>query len=584
MNKIATSVEKSEVIEDPIIAAQRYFNIYRQLHIFEEEKQQAFIKELLELPTIIKQSLAAIPGGVLLLEYINELAQEKGMSVEAVENCAPNSFATPDSNVVTCSANTSNASTQTLVADKGFAQTMAKAIKEAQLEMAKMLSHTKQEVIIKYPENPEDINVMQPNINLKEIMQEQLEVLQQVTKKQIEDLGLVISSSLEKSQEISSKILKETILEMSRAYPEKAPNIANNNNPQQDVSQNFEIIAPKKKKNKNKNKNKEKNADQSIIIDIAQNVEHKKTIESSEPAAEFLDFSSEVSDDIVAEISNEDIINNLDIFNDEIKESENDFDNSDLENSNSENLLAEPDFAQEDVYKRVGTAELSKLESLEEEDIPFLANTPPSLDDDLFDDEPYGVDNKVYEEAIFEEDAPSSIEQDEDDIEKEDTPHISFGEEEDGGDAVEDIINIFDDNSTLDESNEEEANAESVDAIDGPEPIYAEEKKTETIDDGYEWEYVEEDNEDFVAKENAQNPEEKSPESSENEDYEWEYVEEDDAEIEAKEGSEKAEDEDYEWEYVEEEETDGLDDGYEWEYVEEDAPLAKDDNNSWFIF
>ena len=45
--------------EDPVIIAQRFLNIFRQLHIFSAEKKDAFNKMLLELPPYIRGLLCS---------------------------------------------------------------------------------------------------------------------------------------------------------------------------------------------------------------------------------------------------------------------------------------------------------------------------------------------------------------------------------------------------------------------------------------------------------------------------------------------------------------------------------------------
>lgn len=68
--------------EDPRVAAQRLLNIFRQLHIFSAHKRQEFNGYLLKQPMPVKKALAALPGGSLVLEYINELEEEAGVQTD----------------------------------------------------------------------------------------------------------------------------------------------------------------------------------------------------------------------------------------------------------------------------------------------------------------------------------------------------------------------------------------------------------------------------------------------------------------------------------------------------------------------
>ena len=65
--------------EEPILVAQRFLNIYRQMHIFNKERQNQFDDMLLELSPDVRILLSTLPGGSLLLEHIEELEQKRGL-------------------------------------------------------------------------------------------------------------------------------------------------------------------------------------------------------------------------------------------------------------------------------------------------------------------------------------------------------------------------------------------------------------------------------------------------------------------------------------------------------------------------
>ena len=66
--------------EDPIIIAQRFLNIFRQLHIFSTERKEAFNKMILEQPPEIRGMFGSLPGGSVLQEYVDELEQSAGVA------------------------------------------------------------------------------------------------------------------------------------------------------------------------------------------------------------------------------------------------------------------------------------------------------------------------------------------------------------------------------------------------------------------------------------------------------------------------------------------------------------------------
>ena len=69
---------KKDGEEDPRVIAQRLLNIFRQLHIFTQKKRDEFNQHIKEQPYAVKKALASLPGGGVLLEYLNELEIESG--------------------------------------------------------------------------------------------------------------------------------------------------------------------------------------------------------------------------------------------------------------------------------------------------------------------------------------------------------------------------------------------------------------------------------------------------------------------------------------------------------------------------
>ena len=64
--------------EDPVTVAQRYLNVYRQMHIFTEEKKDEFDKSLLSLSPIIITVISSLPGGLTFQDYIDEVLSKAG--------------------------------------------------------------------------------------------------------------------------------------------------------------------------------------------------------------------------------------------------------------------------------------------------------------------------------------------------------------------------------------------------------------------------------------------------------------------------------------------------------------------------
>ncbi len=65
--------------EDPVVVAQRFLNIYRQMHILSPERKESFNKMLLELSPDIRGIFSSLPGGAMLQDYADELAEKSGV-------------------------------------------------------------------------------------------------------------------------------------------------------------------------------------------------------------------------------------------------------------------------------------------------------------------------------------------------------------------------------------------------------------------------------------------------------------------------------------------------------------------------
>lgn len=66
--------------EAPILVAQRYLNIFRQVHIFNKAKRDEFDDELLALPQNITDFFKRMPGGRLLVEHIEQVKTDRGIA------------------------------------------------------------------------------------------------------------------------------------------------------------------------------------------------------------------------------------------------------------------------------------------------------------------------------------------------------------------------------------------------------------------------------------------------------------------------------------------------------------------------
>ena len=71
--------------EDPVAVAQRYLNVYRQMHIFSQEKKDEFDQSLLNLQPITISIISSLPGGLTFQDYIDEVLTKSGRAKSARE-------------------------------------------------------------------------------------------------------------------------------------------------------------------------------------------------------------------------------------------------------------------------------------------------------------------------------------------------------------------------------------------------------------------------------------------------------------------------------------------------------------------
>lgn len=130
LNDVEFGSDKSTE-EAPILVAQRYLNIFRQIHIFNKEKRNQFDDELLALPQNITDFFKRMPGGRLLVEHIEDVKTERGISFVKSNR---DDFTNGDTSTASTGQNTAS-SGNNMVMDASFAQTlaasMASVIKQA---------------------------------------------------------------------------------------------------------------------------------------------------------------------------------------------------------------------------------------------------------------------------------------------------------------------------------------------------------------------------------------------------------------------------------------------------------------------
>ena len=179
--------------EDPVVVAQRFLNIYRQMHIFSPERKEAFNKMLLELSPDILGLFSSLPGGAMLQDYVDDLTKQNGIDIKKTVSDSQEENKSQEQHSVAQQAEilaTAMAKAQTQVAPNMVAATSSKIAmdKDFAEEFAKIVGELLERQTTAQKESLEkittDISKTQLFLakNLKESKEEQHQDLQMLLK------------------------------------------------------------------------------------------------------------------------------------------------------------------------------------------------------------------------------------------------------------------------------------------------------------------------------------------------------------------------------------------------------------------
>ncbi len=187
--------------EDPILVAQRYLNIYHQIHIFNKERQNEFDDSLLSLSSDIRILLSTLPGGSLLLDHIAELEETRGI-----------------------------VSLMSQIDEKNATKKSKSSKKKNQEQIAQ--EEIQQPIIENAEITPSNTNNSGPDISAAV-----LKMLKQSEEKHERDIKALTEAFLQ-SQENMANVLKEVLVE-TRNQPAPAPQPINTFSPRPAFERNF---------------------------------------------------------------------------------------------------------------------------------------------------------------------------------------------------------------------------------------------------------------------------------------------------------------------------------------------------------
>ena len=82
LNEEAEYAGNKQDQEKMLLDAQRYLNIFHQIHIFKDKKREEFDQSLIEMPERLRAILLNLPGGRVLLEHIEDCEIKRGLRTE----------------------------------------------------------------------------------------------------------------------------------------------------------------------------------------------------------------------------------------------------------------------------------------------------------------------------------------------------------------------------------------------------------------------------------------------------------------------------------------------------------------------
>ncbi|MCQ2735251.1 MAG: hypothetical protein MJ212_04825, partial [Alphaproteobacteria bacterium] len=130
--------DESQGQESALIKAQRYLNIFRQIHIFTPEKRKEFDTSLLLIDSRTKEILASIPGGKVLLDHLHKLQEQNGLEHDTTPFVSAKTALGNEEQISSTPINTAQAATAVDVGTpielnstfaKDLAQSLAAALK-----------------------------------------------------------------------------------------------------------------------------------------------------------------------------------------------------------------------------------------------------------------------------------------------------------------------------------------------------------------------------------------------------------------------------------------------------------------------
>ncbi len=204
---------KNDSEELPIIVAQRFLNIFRQLHIFSDERRESFNKMLLELPPEVKNIFQSLPGGTPLQEYLEDLEQKsKGLEPLAHNHKKGNSNILQDA--LSEAQISATGSSEGIINSDNFARILASSLAQSNAEIIRELQNNRPAAVSSGGTGNENTNIsfdgpmkLIADESFTNIISQALaEAMENSERKRLEDNKIITRSFMELQENLTKLI------------------------------------------------------------------------------------------------------------------------------------------------------------------------------------------------------------------------------------------------------------------------------------------------------------------------------------------------------------------------------------------
>lgn len=198
--------------EEPIIVAQRFLNIFHQLHVFDDEKRKVFNEMILAQPEQVRNIFRQLPGGSVLLEYIEGIEEKEGIHREEVViddgDDSSGSYVSKPSFSADSTSTANTGKTEVFFDSAEFAKILANTLAHSNAQIVKELQKNTQ--LLSNKDNgtamPSQMTLVTDDSFTQSIADALIKAISTSEQKRQEDTKIIANSFLELQENLSKMI------------------------------------------------------------------------------------------------------------------------------------------------------------------------------------------------------------------------------------------------------------------------------------------------------------------------------------------------------------------------------------------